>query len=201
MAVSVMAETVYKNTNPDGSVTFTDKNSADSEEVKIRKPTTYKPIGLPSLNLPGKKSRPSFDYTLTIIQPANNLTIRNQSNVPVSVSVQPALKTGLGHQIRYQVSGQSIVSQNTSEIFNNVSRGAHNISVSIVDQDGIVVSPVASSAFHIKRESGFFQETLKNDDDSDNDSNDGLIKRAPRAKMAPKAPMAPKFRAKPKKAK
>ena len=53
--VSVTAETVYKKTNPDGSVTFTDQRSPDSEEVKIRKPTSFAPLRLPALNLPTKK--------------------------------------------------------------------------------------------------------------------------------------------------
>lgn len=146
-----MAETVYKKTNPDGEVEFTDKPSTGSEKIKIRKPSTYSPASLPSLNLPTKKLSPDFNYSLTINQPANDSTIVNQTEVQVSISVQPALLSGQGHQIRYSLAGESIVSRNSSETFKNVSRGTHNLTVSVVDADGEVISPVASTTFHVKR--------------------------------------------------
>ena len=157
LSISVTAETVYKKTNPDGSVEFTDIQATDSEEIKVRETTTYKPTGLPSLNLPTKKLRPSFNYTLSISQPENDAVITGQADVVVSVSVQPALLSALGHQIRYQVSGESIVSQSTSATFKDVSRGTHNLTVSIVDNQGEVVSPVASSTIHVKR---FFKKPV-----------------------------------------
>ena len=152
-----MAETVYKKVNPDGSVTFTDQSSTDSKEVEIRKPTTYKPIGLPSLNLPSKKLRPSFNYELVITQPTNDATITGQHDVTVSISVVPALNKGFGHQVRYQLSDQTITSRNTSETFKNVSRGTHNINISILDQNGSVIGPTVSSKFHMKR---FFKKPV-----------------------------------------
>lgn len=151
VSVSITAETVYKKTNPDGSVEFTDTPSTESEEVKIRKPTTYSPTSLPALNLPTKKLSPSFNYSLTINQPANDETIVNQADVQVSISVQPALLSGQGHQIRYSLAGESIVSRNSSETFKNVSRGTHNLTVSVIDANAEVVSPVASTTFHMKR--------------------------------------------------
>lgn len=157
ISASIVAETVYKKTNPDGSVTFTDQPSTDSKEVKIRKSTTYKPIGLPHLNLPSKKLSPSFNYELAITQPTNDATITGQHNVTVSISVKPTLKIEFGHQIRYQISNQTITSRSTSETFKNVSRGTHSVNVSIVDQNGSVVSPTASSLFHMKR---FFKKPV-----------------------------------------
>lgn len=157
ISVSVTAETVYKKTNPDGSVEFTDQKSTDSEEVKIRKPTTYTPTRLPSLNLPTKKLSPTFNYEITINQPTNDATIVGKMDVSVSVSVQPALLSGQGHQIRYELAGQSIVSRNMSETFKNVDRGTHNLTVSIVDRNAEVVSPVVSSTFHMKR---FFKKPV-----------------------------------------
>ncbi|MCK5386041.1 MAG: hypothetical protein KAJ39_02575 [Gammaproteobacteria bacterium] len=157
ISVSVTAETVYKKTNPDGSVEFTDQKSTDSEEVKIRKPTTFQAPRLPALNLPTKKLSPTFNYQLTINQPVNDAVIVGKMDVSVSVSVQPALLSGQGHQIRYELAGQSIVSRNMSETFKNVDRGTHNLSVSIIDAKGSVVSPVASSVFHMKR---FFKKPV-----------------------------------------
>lgn len=151
ISVSITAETVYKKTNPDGSVEFTDTPSSGSEKIKVRKPSTYSPTPLAPLNSPTKKPSQDFNYSLTINQPANDETIVNQADVQVSISVQPALLSGQGHQIRYSLDGESIVSRSSSETFMNVSRGTHNLTASVVDAEGEVVSPAASTTFHMKR--------------------------------------------------
>ena len=151
ISVSITAETVYKKTNPDGSVTFTDQPSKETEEVIIRKPTTFAPTQLPSLTLPTKKLSPSYNYEITISQPGNDTTIVGQHNVIVTAVIQPELLSGFGHKVRFQLDGQSVISPSTSAEFKNISRGAHNLSVSVVDQNNQVISPVASSVFHMKR--------------------------------------------------
>ena len=151
ISVSLAAETVYKKTNPDGGVVFTDKQSSDSEEVKIRDPITYKPARLPRANLPSKKLSPSFNYKIQINQPMEDEVIVGKQDVLVSVLIEPNLKSGYGHKIRYQLAGETIKSGNTSETFVNVSRGTHNLMVSIINKNGDVVSPVVSTTFHMKR--------------------------------------------------
>lgn len=157
LSISVTAETVYKKTNPDGSVVFTDQPSTDSEEVKVRKPTTFSAPRLPALTLPTKKLKPGFNYELSISKPVNDSTILNTSDVVVTVSVQPTLRSAYGHKIRYKLGIQSLTSDKMSVIFKNVDRGSHNIYVSIVDLKGEVISPVASSQFHLKR---FFKKPV-----------------------------------------
>lgn len=151
ISISLTAETVYKKTNPDGGVVFTDKQSTDSEEVKIRKPSTYKPARLPRVNLPSKKLSPSFNYKIQIDQPKQGGVIVGKHDVLVSVLIEPKLKSGYGHKIRYQLAEQTIKSEKTSETFINVSRGTLNLIVSIIDKNGDVVSPIASTTFHMKR--------------------------------------------------
>ena len=148
-SVSVIAETVYKKTNPDGSVEFTDTGSKDSEEIKIRKPTTYAPPRLPHLGLPVKKLKPSFNYDLTVTKPAEDSVIVNSVNVTVSISLQPSLVSG--HQVRYELAGESKVSSASSVTFVNVPRGTHSIIVSVIDKNGEAVSPIVSRNFHMKR--------------------------------------------------
>ena len=151
ISVSALAETVYKKTNPDGSVIFTDQQSTDSEEVKIRKPSTYSPPRLPAINLPTKKLSPSLNYELTITKPVNDSVVLNKINVVVSISLQPALNSAYGHKIRYQLGSHSITSQSSSVIFKNVDRGTHSINVSIIDAKDEVISSAASIQFHMKR--------------------------------------------------
>jgi len=146
---SAITETVYKTTKPDGSVEFTDRESTDSEEVKVRKPTTYTAPRLPALDLPVKKLSPAFNYSLNITQPAEDSTIVGKHDVKVSIKISPNLNWN--HQIRYQLGMKSIVSDKNTETFKNVNRGTHNLSVSIIDSDGELVSPVVSRTFHMKR--------------------------------------------------
>ena len=152
LSVSVSAETVYKKTNPDGSVEFTDVPATDSEEVKVREPTSFAPPRLPSINqLPVKKLKPSFNYDLTISQPAEDSVINDKPDVTVMVSIQPNLLTAQNHKVRYELAGESIVSSNNTHTFKNVPRGTHSLIVTIVDQKGEVVGPIVSRTFHMKR--------------------------------------------------
>ena len=151
ISASITAETVYKKTNPDGSVIFTDQPSGVTEEIKIRKSSTYKPTHLPSIeDLPSKKLSPKTNYLITIIKPAENETILNNADITVVITLQPNLLSHYGHKLKYQLDGQSIISSSTSETFKNVSRGTHSVGVSIIDKNEEVIDS-ASSNFHMKR--------------------------------------------------
>lgn len=155
---AAVAETVYKKVNPDGSVEFTDTGSKDSEEVKIREPVTFKPPSLPKLDLPVKKLSPTVSYSLTITKPAEDEVLINLPEVTVSVSLQPALLSGIGHKLRFELAGESKVTSSSSVSFSNVPRGAHSIIVSVVDSNGEVVGPIVSRNFHMKQ---FFKKPAK----------------------------------------
>ena len=156
-SVSAIAETVYKKTNPDGSVSFTDVPSENSKEVKIRKPTTFSPPALPKLNLPTKKLKPNYNYVVEIKHPVNDSTIVNKPDVAVSITVQPRV-SNYAHKIRYQLDELSVVSASTTKVFKNVSRGTHKLQITVVDQNGNAVSPVTSTTFHMKR---FFKKPAR----------------------------------------
>ena len=148
LSVSVTAETVYKKTNPDGSIEFSDTSSKDSEEVKIRKPIIIPAPRLPVSSNPNKKAK-VFNYDVTIIEPVNDTTVIGNVEVKILVSVFPELL--IRHKFRYQLGGQSLETQSNSARFKNVSRGTHIIHVSVIDQKGELVSPGATSTFHMKR--------------------------------------------------
>ena len=155
ISASISAETVYKKTNPDGSVIFTDQPSTDTEEVKIRKPTTFSPLRLPSLQPPKKKAKP-VNYVVTIIEPSNDSTIIGSASINVSVTVTPDLVQS--HQFRYQLGKQTLDSHSTAVSLDNVIRGTHILSVSVINREGEVVSSGSSVTFHQKR---FFKKTNK----------------------------------------
>ena len=155
ISASITAETVYKKTNPDGSVIFTDQPSTDTEEIKIRKTTTYKPSGLPSLSPTKQKAKP-INYAITIIEPSNDSTIIGTTSIKVSVTVTPNLVQS--HQFRYQLGKQTLDSHSTAVSFDNVIRGTHVLNVSVINHEGEVVSSGSSVTFHQKR---FFKKRAK----------------------------------------
>ena len=155
ISVSITAETVYKKTNPDGSVVFTDQPSTDTEEVKIRKPTTFSPLSLPSLRSPNKKAKP-INYVVTIIEPSNDSTIIGNTRINVSVAVTPDLVQR--HQFRYQLGKQTLDTYRAAVSLDSVNRGTHVLNVSIINHDGEVVSSGSSVIIHQKR---FFKKAVK----------------------------------------
>ena len=153
ISVSVTAETVYKTTNPDGSVEFSDKDTKDSEEIKVREPTIIPALRLPRLNNRNKKAK-VITFEVTIIQPANDSTIIGNNKINVVVSVSPDLPKS--HKFRYQLGKQSVDSRKHSVSLDNVIRGTHTLSVSVINSKGEVVSSGASSIFHMKH---FFKKS------------------------------------------
>lgn len=151
IASSAVAETVYKKTNPDGSVTFTDRESVDSEEIKLNKTQTYKAPRISAPPLATKKLSPATNYTLNIVQPNNGANFINTDTVPVLVALTPELKSGSGHQIRYQLAEQTVFSKSTSYTFSKVFRGTHVLKVTVVDKQGDAVSSTATTTFYVKR--------------------------------------------------
>ena len=148
--VSVNAETVFKKVNPDGSISFTDKNTKGSKAVNVQETVTYTPPKLPPLDPIKKKPKP-IKYEITIIEPKKDKLFINKPDVNVSISVVPALNKKLKHQFSYQIGERTILSSETSVVFKDLYRGTHELIMSIVDKDREIISPSISNTFHVKR--------------------------------------------------
>ncbi|MBL1142534.1 MAG: DUF4124 domain-containing protein [Proteobacteria bacterium] len=139
------AETVYKSVDEDGNIIFTDKPSEEAEEIKIEKletienpnPAKYKPS-------PKQAEESAFQYeSLTVSSPENGAGIRsNNGNVSISLSLEPALQTG--HKIIISMDGKEIGS-GSSVSLQNVDRGTHSISASVIDGSGKKLISTSSS--------------------------------------------------------
>lgn len=145
---------VYKQVNPDGTITYSDKPAAGAQEVDIPTAPTYQPPKVPAFTPYQKPEKPApFAYdSLTITSPANDETIReNTGDVTVVLSVSPSLRPG--HRIEYLLDGASVErSTQTSYQFKNLDRGSHSITAQIVDESGNVISS-ASVTVHLQRTS------------------------------------------------
>ena len=148
--VSANAETVFKKVNPDGSVSFTDKNIKGSKSVNVRETITYTAPKLPTLEPIKKKAKP-IEYEITILEPEKDKLFINKPDVKVSISVKPALNKKLKHQFSYQIGERALLSSEKSVVFKDLYRGTHELLVSIVDKNNETVSPIVARIFHVKR--------------------------------------------------
>lgn len=147
---------VYKQVNPDGSVTFTDvPKNKDAEPVPIQPMSTFKATTAPSISSSSQKKKSSTTkYTdVSITSPANESTIRdNSGSLTVSASVTPSLKPG--HKMVLLDNG-SVKGESTAGSFNlsNVDRGEHNLSVQVQNKAGKTIISSKPVTVYLHRQS------------------------------------------------
>jgi|AMFO01.1.fsa_nt_gi hypothetical protein len=148
-AAPAVAE-VYKRTNPDGSVEFTDVPSKQEEEPVPLNPTnTFEAPSAPlQQSTPKPKASQEKYSAISITSPANEATIRdNTGAITVNVSLTPALQSG--HKLVLLVDG-SQKGESTSGSFEltNLDRGSHSLAAQVLDDAGkTVISSTAVTIF------------------------------------------------------
>ncbi len=148
---SLSAETVYKATDEDGNIIFTDKPSEEAEEIKIQKLDTIKNPN-PGRYAPSSKQPEESNHykSFVVSSPENGAGIRsNNGNISISLTLEPTLKAG--HKIIISMDGKEVGS-GSSVSLQNVERGTHSISASVVDGNGKTLIST-SSTFSILRAS------------------------------------------------
>ena len=144
---------VYKHVAPDGTITYTDRPSADSKEVKVPKGTEYTPPKIPAFT-PSTRTKPTpskFEYdSLTMTSPKDDQAIwDNTGNITAAVALEPGLQAG--HSIEFLLDGVSAAKGSaTSHQFLNVDRGTHQITARVVDNQDEVIA-TTSVTFHMRR--------------------------------------------------
>lgn len=147
MAIAA-AETVYKTVDEHGNIIFTDKPSKDAEEIKLEKLQTIKnpnPAKYTHKPKPAKQDTGTLYKTFLVSNPADGAGLRsNSGNVTISVSLAPPLRPG--HSISISMDGNEIASGSTTSVsLQNVDRGTHSISASVVDGKGKKLISTSSS--------------------------------------------------------
>lgn len=142
LTVTVQAQ-IYKWTDSQGNVHFSDKPHQGAQEIELPEVQTYSPPPVPQANANnqenGEEETDSYE-SISITQPENEATLRNnQGLVNVSVELKPSLKTGDKLQMIFD--GQKLGAAQTTPnfIINNVYRGSHTIAVQVVNADGKVL--------------------------------------------------------------
>lgn len=146
---------VYRSTDADGNVIYTDKPSPDAEEIRIDKVQTI-PAGPDDFQYTPPEKTAMGDYTkLEIVDPENNHVFTgNTGEVTVSVVIEPELNTENGDRLILTMDGRKEAdSGSTSFSFTNLDRGTHTVEVHVVNKDGKTLMKSAPVTFTMKRTS------------------------------------------------
>jgi hypothetical protein len=148
MAVSAQ---IYKTTDSQGNVVYTDKPSSAGkpvEEVKLHTTNTAPPppdIPRPASIAPAADTEESEQsaYTVDITTPGNEATIpRGAGNFLLSATVEPSLAAGEMLQLHMDGIPWGEPQTSASWGLTNIFRGAHDFTVSVLAADG---APMVSS--------------------------------------------------------
>ena len=142
---------IYKTTDSQGNVVYTDKPSAagkPAEEVKLQTTNTAPPPPdiarpAPAVVTPGSEESEQTGYTIEIATPANETTIpMGPGNFLLSATVAPPLESGEMLQLHMDGIPWGEPQTAASWGLTNIFRGAHDFTVSVLSADG---APLVSS--------------------------------------------------------
>jgi hypothetical protein len=148
-SLAVQAQTqIYRTTDKDGNTVFTDAPPADSqgtEQVEVPPPNTAPPpADIPSLAPTPKPAAPAApEVSVAIVSPANETTIpMGPGNF--TVQAETSQVSGADLQLQLFMDGVPMGEPQRGSRWDltNVFRGAHDLTVSVVDAGG---NPLASS--------------------------------------------------------
>ena len=141
-STGVIAQQIYKTTDEHGNVIFTDSppaTSTSTERVELPETNTTPATPIPprpkTKPAPEEPESPGFSVAITV--PANETTIpMGPGNFSVTAEVKPVLGVGASLQLYMDGIPWGKPQQGNSWSLTNVFRGAHDITVAVVDEEG-----------------------------------------------------------------
>ena len=144
---------VYKRTNPDGSVTFSDvPPKIGAKPIKLPPSSTYSPPPSQQATNSPKPKKAEMDYvSVSISSPANDSAVRdNAGNLTIKFNAKPELKPG--HSYVLLMDGKNAGEVQAGNIqLKNVDRGSHTFIVQVVDKNKKMVIQSESVVVHLLR--------------------------------------------------
>jgi hypothetical protein len=159
VAASVTAQEIFRTTDEDGNVVFTDQppaGSAEAERIELQRTNTTPATPLPPRPTPDPLPKaPAFpDFDVAVSSPPNETTIAmGPGNFSVSASVRPSLVDGTLLQLYMDGTPWGDAQRETTWSMTNVFRGAHDITVAVVDEDGKQLTTSAPVRVYVLRPS------------------------------------------------
>ena len=146
---------VYKHTNPDGSVTFSDvPTKKDAKPIKLPPTSTYSPPP-PSRTESSTRPKPAetvVSYeSVSITSPSNDTAVRNNAgNLTISFSVNPSLNPG--HSYVLLMDGKNVGEGTAGSVqLTNLDRGSHTFTVQVVDANKEMIIQSSAVVVHLQR--------------------------------------------------
>lgn len=145
---ALVSAQIYKTFDKNGNIVYTDqpsKSGTAHETVTLKQTNTAPPppeVVRPAPVL-GSETGSTTSYSLEISAPENEATIPNgPGNFPLIVSIEPSLSEG--ETLQLYVDGVATGEPQRALVWQltNVFRGAHDLTVSVLNADN---SPIASS--------------------------------------------------------
>jgi len=155
------ATTIYKWTDSDGVVHYSDQPAPGSHKVDVGSPQTVPAQKMPK-NLqtggngaPGQQgaSKAAGYQSLSLSHPSPKQTIRNnQGRLRVVYRLQPHLRARRGDRVQVLLDGKlAKTTADGSATLDNIDRGTHTVRVQVVDSSGKPLIRSASHTFYMKR--------------------------------------------------
>ena len=155
---------IYKTTDADGNVVFTDvPPKDDAESLELIQGNSYRPeTPAPASVVPvgaedtaeDAEDMPAASYDkITITSPANDEAVReNTGNIAVNVSLNPALDTSSGHRVQVLVDGQVAGEAASATVsLQNIDRGTHSLIAQVIDANNSVLASSDAVVVHLQR--------------------------------------------------
>ncbi len=156
IALSAMAQTVYRWVDKDGVVHYSDQPAPGAVKVNLGAPQVLDfkiPSAAEETQAPaaGTNEAPR-EYKVTILAPADGTSLRPvQQEVHARVRVEPAL--GPRAVLQYQLDGKDLGKPTvaTQALIKQVYRGTHTLTVTVIGPTGS--AGTASSTFYVHQHS------------------------------------------------
>ena len=154
------ADSVYREVDEQGRVTFTDKPSPTqpSEKIKLKSTNTQPAVAIPLPEQPEEVDQSEGDETAVpysvyrITQPSQEVTIpTGQMDVVVQLELKPSLQSG--HLVTYYHNGVALgeAVATTSVTLTELIRGQHDIRAEVVDGSGNIKAKTKTIIFYVQR--------------------------------------------------
>ena len=154
LAPLLSAQTVYRQVDAEGNISFSDQATPGAEAITIRKAQTIAPPPVGAFRPePAVKKEAQAGYDrLAIVRPRHDETIVGaaQGNFDVKVDLRPALRAG-DSLILLLNGARAERAKTTNFTFSNLYRGAHTLQVAVSSAEDKVIQRSATVTVHVKR--------------------------------------------------
>lgn len=147
---------IYKTTNADGTVTYSDTPSPGAVEVRIHVPTSTITASAPvvsNIQTSGKKT--NVQYVVNIISPEHEATVRsNTGEVTIVSNIEPKI----GGFFQLNINGQVHESATGMFKLSNLDRGSYQYTVKFIDNSGKVIATSEPRTLFLHKASSLFKK-------------------------------------------